>query len=46
MVIASIFLGEAVQERLSEQTIQRFVMVLGFVGALLALGTGVSLLAG
>ena len=46
VVIVSIFLGEAVQERLSEKTIQRFVMVLGFVGALLALGTGISLLAG
>ena len=46
IVVASIFLGEAVQKRLTEQTIQRFVMVLGFVGALLALGTGISLLAG
>lgn len=45
-VFVSIFLGEAVQKRLSEKTIQRFVMVLGFVGALLALGTGVSLLVG
>ena len=43
-VIVSIFLGEAVQRRLEEKTIQRFVMVLGFVGALLALGTGVRLL--
>lgn len=46
IVIASIFLGEAVQKRLAEKTIQRFVMVLGFVGALLALGTGVRLLVG
>jgi len=43
-VIVSIFLGEAVQRRLEEKTIQRCVMVLGFVGALLALGTGVRLL--
>ena len=43
-VIVSIFLGEAVQRRLEEKTIQRFVMVLGFVGALLALGTGVRLM--
>lgn len=45
-VIASIFIGEAVQKRLQERTIQRFVIVLGFVGALLALGTGVTLLLG
>src|SRR5690625_4802689 len=46
IVIASIFLGEAVQKRLHEQTIQRIVMALGFIGALLALGTGVRLLLG
>lgn len=44
IVVASIFLGEAVQRRLRERTIQRAVMVLGVVGALLALGTGVRLL--
>lgn len=44
VVITSIFLGEAVQKRLRERTIQRFVMLLGFVGSLLALGTGVRLL--
>jgi hypothetical protein len=46
IVIASIFLGEAVQKRLREITVQRLVMVLGFLGALLALGTGIRLLVG
>lgn len=45
-VIGSVFLGEAVQKRLRERTIQRSVMALGFLGALLALGTGVGLLLG
>lgn len=44
VVIVSIFLGEAVQKRLRERTIQRVVMAMGFLGALLALGTGVRLL--
>lgn len=43
-VIVSIFLGEAVQKRLPERFIQRLVMGLGFLGALLALGIGVRLL--
>ena len=46
IVVGSIFLGEAVQKRLREKTIQRGVMALGFIGALLALGTGVRLLVG
>lgn len=44
IVVGSIFLGEAVQKRLREKTIQRIVMAMGFIGALLALGTGVRLL--
>ena len=36
-MIVSIFLGEAMQERLPERLIQRTVMALGFLGALLAL---------
>lgn len=43
-VLVAIPTGEAVQKRLREQTIQRFVMALGFLGALLALGSGVRLL--
>lgn len=39
-VLVAIPIGEAVQERLRERTIQRFVTGLGFLGALLALGTG------
>ncbi|APX33632.1 hypothetical protein BH708_13925 [Brachybacterium sp. P6-10-X1] len=46
IVVGSIFLGEAVQKRLREKAIQRMVMAMGFVGALLALGTGVRLLVG
>ena len=46
IVVASIFLGEAVQKRMRESSIQRLVLVLGFVGALLALGSGVRLLVG
>jgi len=45
-VIVSIFLGEMVQKRLQEKTIQRFVVLLAVVGALLALRTGVLLLVG
>ena len=45
-VIVSIFLGEMVQKRLQERTIQRFVVLLAVVGALLALRTGVLLLVG
>ncbi|MGP9537219.1 TSUP family transporter [Brachybacterium sp. AOP43-C2-M15] len=43
-VVVSIFLGEAVQKRLPEKAIRRLVLALGFVGALLALGTGLRLL--
>src|SRR5699024_8017769 len=43
---AAIPAGEAVQRRLPERTIQRMVMALGFLGAVLALGTGVRLLVG
>lgn len=45
-VAVSVRLGELVQGRLREAGIQRLVVVLGFIGALLSLWTGVRLLLG
>ena len=43
-VIASVWIGELVQERIGERGIGRTVVVLGFIGALLSLWTGLRLL--
>ena len=45
-VLPSIAIGEAVQKRLNERTVQIMVIVLGLIGALLALRTGIGLLLG
>ena len=44
-LVLAVGLGELLQKRLGELGIHRLVIVLGFVGALLSLGTGVRLLA-
>ena len=45
-VVISVWLGELLQKRLREHGIQRLVIVLGFLGALLSLATGLRLLLG
>jgi hypothetical protein len=45
-VVVSVWLGELVQKRLRDRGIQRLVVVLGFLGALLSLATGLRLLIG
>ena len=45
-LVLAVGLGEMLQRRLGELGIHRLVIVLGFVGALLSLGTGVRLLTG
>lgn len=46
VVLPAFALGEMVQKRLPERAIQRLVVALGVVGALLALRTGLQLLLG
>lgn len=45
-IVVAIYLGEWVQERMQDTTVRLLVMALGFLGAVLSLGTGLRLLLG